>query len=122
MKPPKRQTMHQMRLLAFKKQAGRCWLCGECLDLFLPANTWGASSWEHVIPLSGGGSDAWKNIAMTHHECNKARRDQLTWSLTRPRLVRDLKRLPVDRSNRQFQHQVLPRLRKILAAATALAD
>jgi 5-methylcytosine-specific restriction endonuclease McrA len=117
MKTPKQVTMHAMRVLYYQKQAGRCWLCSECLDLFLPANTWGACSWEHVIPLSGGGSNVWKNIAMTHWECNKARRDQLTWSLTRPRSVRDLQGWRnVTKLNQQFQRQILPRLRKILAA------
>lgn len=98
----RRLSRHEMHLLFYAKQHGRCWLCGEMLDLFLSPNTWGACSWEHVIPASSGGSDRHQNMALTHWECNKARRDRLIWRLARPRTRKELR---TGYCARKMQHE-----------------
>lgn len=77
-------TAHETRLKAYHKQDGLCWLCSEPLDLFQPVWTYGSCSWEHVIPISSGGSRGWRNVVITHHECNKLRGDRFIWKLNRP--------------------------------------
>lgn len=65
-------------------QNGRCLLCGEPLFLTLPTRTFGAFSFEHKLPRCAGGEDHRRNLAGTHHECNKGRLDRLILKRFRP--------------------------------------
>lgn len=120
MNPPIGKTMHQMRLMHFKRQDGLCWLCDEPLDLFLPVHAYGGCSWEHVIPKCGGGSKGWGNVVLTHRECNRARGEQMIWRLRRPRPGAPTKRPNADREQRRFEHNILNRfLRPLMKRATS---
>jgi hypothetical protein len=118
MTPPNGKTMHQMRLIYYRRQGGLCWLCSEPIDLFQPVHTYGAPSWEHIIPRCIGGSNTWVNVVMTHNECNKARRDRFIWRLERPAPGQSLKRGPsIQSQQRYFQHQIVNRLRPLFERA-----
>lgn len=80
-----RRRTHARKLAFYRRQNGCCWLCGEPLDLFLPAHAIGSASWEHIIPASSGGSDGWRNMALTHYECNRWRGKRFIFKVERPR-------------------------------------
>ena len=112
----KKIKAHEMRLRLYRLQNGECWLCREPLDLFLPQWSYGSCSWEHVIPRSSGGSEGWKNVVITHWECNKLRGDRMIWSLRRPdhatwHSIRRSQLFP-QKAQRHFAHAVY-RLMKI---------
>lgn len=113
MNPPKGKTMHDMRLMQYRRQEGLCWLCDEPLDLFRPVHSYGSASWEHVIPKCHGGSRGWPNVVLTHWECNKARGERLIWRIQRPRPGASFKQPNAEREQRRFQHQVVNRLRPL---------
>jgi hypothetical protein len=117
MNAPKGKTMHQMRLTHYQRQEGLCWLCNEPIDLFQPVHSYGAPSWEHVIPRCLGGSDGWANVVLTHNECNKARRDRFIWRLERPAPGQSLKRRCVEAQQWYFQHQIVNRLKPLFLRA-----
>lgn len=77
--------VHAWRVRQYRAQNGACWLCGETLDLWLPAHRYGSASREHVIPRSAGGSEDLSNAVLTHWECNKVRGARLIWKVDRPR-------------------------------------
>lgn len=54
----------------YESQKGLCWLCAEPMEFGLPQNTYGYVTWEHVIPLSVGGTWEVENLRLTHWECN----------------------------------------------------
>lgn len=45
-----------------------CWLCDQTMGLF-------EATRDHLIPISKGGSDSWKNIRLAHALCNRLRGD-----------------------------------------------
>ena len=68
----------------FRRDGGRCWLCGEqcdpedfierdgtviCGDLY--------PSIDHVIPLSKGGEHSWANVKLAHRRCNYLKSDSM---------------------------------------------
>lgn len=80
----KGESPFERRLRRYREQDGLCWLCGETLDMFQPQWTYGSCSWEHIVPLSSGGSDTWKNVVISHRECNCVRADRFVWKVERP--------------------------------------
>lgn len=46
-----------------------CYLCGREIETLEQA------SWDHIIPLSKGGSDTEENLALTHDWCNSEKGD-----------------------------------------------
>lgn len=67
-----------LKVWLWLRQDGKCFLCGEAIDLTIPRNHYGACSAEHLQPRVRGGSDAKGNLAATHWECNRKRGDG-TW-------------------------------------------
>lgn len=62
----------------WKRDHGRCQLCGEKVD---PALKWPhpwSRSYHHVIPLAEGGPHTMANLVLTHLRCNTALRDRPT--------------------------------------------
>lgn len=51
----------------FDAQQGLCWLCDKPMDLQ-------ASTWDHVIPKSAGGTWDPSNLKLAHSKCNGLRR------------------------------------------------
>jgi 5-methylcytosine-specific restriction endonuclease McrA len=117
MQAPKKMTQHEMRLLIYQKQAGLCWLCGEPLDLFLLPHNYGGCSFEHIVPRSSGGSDSWKNIALTHRECNVARRDTFAWSLQRPKTWKETHSRACHRKMQKRFERAVKKLRPLFERA-----
>ncbi|TAL08223.1 MAG: HNH endonuclease [Nitrospirae bacterium] len=48
-------------------------MCGEFIELDLPARDSLAFSIDHIIPLSKGGDDIFSNVRATHYSCNSRR-------------------------------------------------
>lgn len=75
------RTHDDLRSHAWKKArakvlatATHCALCGEPLDHTIPSGTRWASTVDHIVPLSLGGSlTAPKNLRAAHHGCNSRR-------------------------------------------------
>lgn len=53
----------------YEAQEGKCFYCDK------PLRTSG--SLDHFIPKSKGGSNAWYNMVMTHHQCNTAKGNRM---------------------------------------------
>lgn len=53
----------RLRLIVLARDRGICWLCGQP----------GATTVDHVVPRSRGGSDELTNLAAAHAGCNYAR-------------------------------------------------
>lgn len=68
------------------RQGGRCVLCGEAIDLSIPQHQYGSATFEHVKPLVHGGGKGRTNLALSHWECNRLRRDERRLKLLRPHL------------------------------------
>ena len=69
------------------RQNGRCILCGEALDLSIPRHQYGSVTFEHVEPKVKGGAHGRSNLAVSHWECNRFRRDERRLKLIRPDLA-----------------------------------
>lgn len=67
-----------LKVWLWLRQDGKCFLCGEPIDLTILRNQYGACSAEHLVPRVKGGRDSRGNLAATHWECNK-KRGQGTW-------------------------------------------
>ena len=59
-------------LRAFKKQQGKCWLCGLPMNLSKDTNDKNRATADHVLPNSKGGAIQ-GNIKAAHAHCNVAR-------------------------------------------------
>lgn len=66
----------------YKRDAGRCWLCGGVCDWKDREKTSAAivcgdsyPSIDHVIPLSKGGEHSWENVRLAHRICNSIKAD-----------------------------------------------
>ncbi|TFV48268.1 HNH endonuclease [Bradyrhizobium niftali] len=85
-KRPKRLTRGLERVTKlFKKQEGKCYLCGAEMKLpidFSERNVRDPleATIDHVIPRSLGGSNKKENIKAAHAECNKRKRNTLPQS------------------------------------------
>lgn len=62
-----------LKIWLWLRQDGKCFLCGEAIDLTIPKHRWGSCSAEHLVPRARGGTDVRNNLAATHWECNKKR-------------------------------------------------
>jgi 5-methylcytosine-specific restriction endonuclease McrA len=51
------------RAVVFERDAGICHICGKKVD----PNRWHL---EHIVPLSKGGEHSYRNVAVSHPECN----------------------------------------------------
>ena len=69
-------------------QNGECFLCGELLDLSIRRHTYGAVTWEHILPKILGGTDRRENLALSHVECNMKRSGSLSTDIVRPEPIR----------------------------------
>lgn len=70
------KTKRNEMLKAFKRQKGRCWLCGEQMKL---SDDWEhplSATADHILPKSLGGSIK-GNIKAAHRKCNNERGNQL---------------------------------------------
>lgn len=56
---------------------GNCWICSESVDLSVSYPDPMYRSWDHVIPLSKGGSHTMGNLALSHLRCNVSKRDKI---------------------------------------------
>lgn len=63
----------QARLHLFRKQKGRCWLCGGRMRLRCVPTHPEFGTFDHVIPRKVGGPNALWNLALAHRSCNTAR-------------------------------------------------
>ena len=69
----------------FKRDNGKCWLCGEPCDYgdynvdengyFITGGKY--PSIDHVYPLARGGSHTWENVRLAHHYCNTLKSDKV---------------------------------------------
>lgn len=67
-------------LSLFKRDKGKCWICGGQCDTndFITRNgVFIAGDWypsvDHVKPICEGGADAWENVKLAHRICNSRR-------------------------------------------------
>lgn len=54
----------------YERDGGICWLCGGLCKFGPDSNADDYPSIEHVIPISRGGMDEWKNVRLAHRICN----------------------------------------------------
>ena len=67
-------------LSLFKRDNGKCWICGGNCDLndyttrngVFIAGDWYPSV-DHIMPICDGGEDAWDNVKLAHRICNSRR-------------------------------------------------
>lgn len=62
---------------AWDRDGGCCWLCGEAVDPSLKYPHPMYRSWDHVKPISAGGSHTMDNIALSHLRCNISKKDKV---------------------------------------------
>lgn len=68
----------------YRRDAGRCWLCGGECDWSDREETPIAivcgdkyPSIDHVVPLSKGGEHSWENVRLAHRICNSIKSDSI---------------------------------------------
>lgn len=61
----------------WERDNGCCWICGEPVDQSLEYPNPGYRSWDHIVPISLGGSHTMGNIALSHLRCNISKRDRI---------------------------------------------
>lgn len=54
----------------FERQAGRCFICDEAIDLMLHQ---GQLEVDHIVPRAEGGTDDENNLALVHLSCNRSK-------------------------------------------------
>jgi hypothetical protein len=85
---PRFLWMFARRVTRFNAQDGLCCWCLEPMDHPLPIQQQSLgplfASWEHLTPISKGGSRGWRNIALSHLECNQRRGSDMSWTPTVP--------------------------------------
>ena len=59
------------------RDAGCCWICSLPVDATLSYPDPGYRSWDHVIPISAGGTHTMDNIALSHLRCNLEKKAQI---------------------------------------------
>jgi 5-methylcytosine-specific restriction endonuclease McrA len=66
----------RMKARFFIAQQGKCWLCGEPMRNAGKNTHPLAATWDHVLPVSKGGSGKQDNLMLAHRECNIRRGDR----------------------------------------------
>lgn len=59
------------------RDGGRCWICGIAVDQNLNYPDPMYRSWDHVIPISAGGSHTMDNVALSHLSCNISKKSKI---------------------------------------------
>ena len=54
----------------YKRDNGKCYICGKHLILNDKYNRPDAPTIEHVVPISKGGTNTWSNVKLACRECN----------------------------------------------------
>lgn len=57
----------------FQRYDGKCFCCGEPLDLSLKPSKKKYTTFEHVLPITKGGKSVLENLALSHKDCNAER-------------------------------------------------
>lgn len=63
---PHRAAYRDPAYRALGRASGTCHLCGQP----------GADTWDHVVPLSRGGTNDYANLRPAHRSCNSRKRDR----------------------------------------------
>lgn len=66
-KPHRKTIPKEVRLLVWERDGGRCVNCGSTEDL----------EYDHIIPVSRGGSNTERNLQILCVECNRKKRDRI---------------------------------------------
>lgn len=64
----------------YKKENGRCWLCGGQCDINADPNSNYYPSVDHILPQSLGGKDTWENVHCAHRICNTLRSNRVNFN------------------------------------------
>lgn len=75
----------KQKLKQFEHQKGQCCWCLEPMELkMLTKEEWGhradyptIATWEHIIPVAKGGTNALSNLLLAHRRCNQERGDAI---------------------------------------------
>lgn len=59
------------------RDGGICWICGDSVDPSLTYPNPKYRSWDHVTPLSKGGTHTMDNLALSHLRCNTSKKDKI---------------------------------------------
>lgn len=62
----------------WQAQDGLCWICLEHMDRE-PLQGPNSASVEHIVPLSRGGGNSWRNKLLAHQFCNSKRGSPFIW-------------------------------------------
>lgn len=66
LRPKRRCFTREERMAAYRKQGGRCAMCGRWFDF-------NAMEGDHVIPFSKGGQTETSNLQMLCRTCNRSK-------------------------------------------------
>ncbi len=55
----------------YERDGGLCWICGEYVDLLLPATDKMSFNLDHIWPLALGGTHERHNLGTSHRLCNQ---------------------------------------------------
>lgn len=73
---PKRRQRKRMKERFYVAQQGKCWLCGLAMQMTGKKSHPLAATWDHILPVSKGGTGKQDNLMLAHRECNIRRGDR----------------------------------------------
>lgn len=59
-----------------KRDKGKCYICGDMVNMTLDSNDEYYGSIDHVIPISKGGTHTWGNVKLAHRHCNSVKNNK----------------------------------------------
>ena len=65
------------RLKLFRRDRGKCQLCGKRLEFIADYNAEDYPTIDHIVPVSKGGRHTWDNVQLACRRCNSAKRDYI---------------------------------------------